>query len=444
MQMRGTCTLPHPARLPMLMGSATKSATPTAPSRTTQKVEEHDSSPVHLAEQSSPAPRVRRWIPLAMIATSVAITLAIVLAAGEVLTRYYEGHRTSVPGTMPTLFYRHLRERYALVHHMDYYGWAHINGEGMRGPEVSFARTPGVPRLMIVGASTTFDSFVRGDDKTWPAQLQAELTRLRGGRKIEVINAGVPGYRLLDNIIRLQTELYRFRPDVIIYYEAHNDIFSTFRRAVEAPAETETPDETPAITPWQHWLERHSMLYAKGLGRLFAINFRRASHDDLSRAVASHDRRTSGESLLRATLDSGAASFDRDLTSFVLIAQSLGARVVIPEVVHVTGPRNVVEQDANIRAWWSASVPFAPANVVLDAYVRYDDVARTVAAKYGAAYVRTVDFGLVGPEWYAPGDPIHFNDAGAHRMGMAMARALVTAGIVDTTGTPATRVARLM
>ena len=391
--------------------------------------EQHDSS----TSQKRRAPEIgaggRRWIPLAIVGASITITLAVVLAVGELSMRYYERHRTSVPGTMSSLFYPHLRLRYALVRNMDYYGWAHTNAQGMRGPAIPIARTPGVPRIMIVGGSTTFDSFVRGDDKTWPAQLQSELTRLRGGYEVEVINAGVPGYRLVDNIIRLQTELYRLRPDVIVFYESHNDIFNAFHLGVESPPQTNTPDQMPVVTPWRRWLERHSLLYDKVLSRFLAVNFQRASRAEMPRA-------SSGDSLLKATLESGVASFDRDLTSFVLIAQSLGARVVIPEVVHVTGPRVEAEPDPRIRGLWSSSVPFAPPETILRAYVRYDDVARAVAAKRRATYIPTVDFGLAGPRWYSPGDPIHFNNAGAERMGKSMARALVAAGIVDTTLSP--------
>jgi lysophospholipase L1-like esterase len=368
-----------------------------------------------------------------MVLASIAITLAGVLVAGEISMRYYERHRSSVPGTMSSLFYPHLRLRYALVRNMDYYGWAHTNAQGMRGPAVPVVRTPGVPRIMIVGGSTTFDSFVRGDDETWPAQLQAQLTQLRGGHAVEVINAGVPGYRLVDNIIRLQTELYRLRPDVIVFYESHNDIFNAFHLGVDGPQRTNTPDEMPVVTPWRRWLERHSLLYDKVLSRFLAVNFQRVSRAEMPRAAT-------GDSLLRATLDSGVASFDRDLTSFVLIAQSLGARVVIPEVVHVTGPRVEAEPNPKIRNLWSASVPFAPPEMILRAYVRYDDVARAVASKRGATYIPTVGFGLVGPRWYSPGDPIHFNTAGAERMGQSMARALVAAGIVDTTAVPVARV----
>ena len=395
--------------------------------------EEHDLSASSQAGALEIHAGRRRWIPAAMVVASIMMTVAVVLAVGEVSVRYYERHRSSVPGTMSSLFYPHLRLRYALVRNMDYYGWAHTNAQGMRGSAVSIARTPGVPRIMIVGGSTTFDSFVRGDEKTWPAQLQSELTRLRGGHEVEVINAGVPGYRLVDNIIRLQTELYRLRPDVIVFYESHNDIFNAFHLGVDAPRQTSTPDEMPVVTPWRRWLERHSLLYDKVLSRFLAVNFQRVSRAELPRAAF-------GDSLLKATLDSGVASFDRDLTSFVVVAQSLGARVVIPEVVHVTGPRVEAEADPKIRGLWSSSVPFAPPEMILRAYVRYDDVARAVAAKRGATYIPTVGFGLVGTRWYSPGDPIHFNNAGAERMGQSMARALVAAGIVDTTVSRAARV----
>jgi lysophospholipase L1-like esterase len=406
----------------MTASSVTDLAAPNAARLTNAK---NDSPPTQAVGSAESRSTRRRWIPVAVVAGSLTMTLALVLAVGEIGIRYYEGHRSSVPGTMPMLFYRHLRLRYALRRNKDYYGWVHINAQGIRGPAVALSRTAGVPRIMVVGGSTTFDTFVRGDDKAWPAQLQAELTRLRSGHKVEVVNAGVPGYRLLDNIIRLQTELYRFRPDVIVYYEAHNDIFAAFRQAVRAPGPTNTPDEMPVVTPWHQWLEQHSMLYAKILGRLLSVEFSRTSRVESSR-TAPHD------SVLQATVDNGVASFDRDLTSFVLIAQSLGARVVVPEVVHVTGPRVETERDVGVRGLWRTSVPFAPPEMVLHAYARYDDIARTVAEKRGATYIPTTDFGLVGTRWYSPGDPIHFNDAGAARMGAAMARALVDAGVVDT------------
>jgi lysophospholipase L1-like esterase len=43
--------------------------------------------------------------------------------------------------------------------------------------------------------------------------------------------------------------------------------------------------------------------------------------------------------------------------------------------------------------------------------------------------VATNAFGLAGREWYVDGDPIHFNDRGAERMGEQMARALLNIGV---------------
>ncbi len=155
----------------------------------------------------------------------VSFVVALICAAvlGEILLRYFESRRATVPETMPYLYYRHERLRYALVRNGDYYGWAHINGQGFRGKrEVALEKQNGVLRIMAVGGSTTFDTTVSGDDKAWAARLEHYLQELAPERRVEVINAGVPGYRNIDNLIRLETELHRYRPDVIILYEVHN------------------------------------------------------------------------------------------------------------------------------------------------------------------------------------------------------------------------------
>jgi len=53
-----------------------------------------------------------------------------------------------------------------------------------------------------------------------------------------------------------------------------------------------------------------------------------------------------------------------------------------------------------------------------------------VAQRFAIPYVSTRAFGLTGTEWHADGDPIHFNDRGADRMGHLMAQALVAARVI--------------
>ncbi len=69
-------------------------------------------------------------------------------------------------------------------------------------------------RILADGGSTTFDATVTADDSTWPAQLERLLVANHGPGSVEVLNAGVPGYAVFDNFIRLQSDLYRLKPDI--------------------------------------------------------------------------------------------------------------------------------------------------------------------------------------------------------------------------------------
>jgi lysophospholipase L1-like esterase len=365
------------------------------------------------------------WKQLALLLGAVVLAAAAVALGGEVAVRYRERHRSTPSGTMPLLYYRHARLGHALVRDFDYFGWVHVDREGFRGPEVAVEKAPGTVRIMAVGSSTTFDPAVSGDAATWPARLQVWLKRLAPQRPVEVINAGVPGYRVMDHVIRLEVELYRFHPDVVILYEGHNDLFGALRRAPEhLPAFSGTPEETPTVSPWTHWLSRHSLLYGELVGRFKALRFSAAGQRFRGQARVS-------TAPADAVIDSGAAQFERDLRVFLGVARSLGIRMVVPEVVHVSGVGVVEEPDSTTHREWSYTMPFARVETVLRAYVRFNSVLRDVAACFGATWVPTTSFGLDGRAWYDAGDPIHFNDRGADRMAQRLAQALLSAGVLE-------------
>ncbi|HTT28250.1 MAG TPA: GDSL-type esterase/lipase family protein [Solirubrobacteraceae bacterium] len=366
------------------------------------------------------------WVKLTLAGVVAVATLVALALGGEFLLRYREAHRAGVPGTMPFLYYRHGRLGYALIHNRDYFGWAHIDGEGFRGRDVSRIKDPGVARIMVVGGSTAFDSFVSRDSAAWPARLEAWLRVLAPEQRIEVINAGVPGYMMIDHVIRLETELFRYKPDVLLLYDAHNDLFAALRRAnVGAPPEADTPNEVAPVTPWGYWLDRHSLLYTKMIERWNVFRFERLRPRSSVRG--------SGAGVKPEDADSGR--FARDVSSFLAVAQALGIRVVLADVVTASGNGGADEPDSTMRAVWWHTVPFAPPGSVLRGYARYRAVLRDAARTFSLPYIETDGFGLTGPSFYAEDDPIHFNDAGADRMGHEMAAALLQAGVLPHRGT---------
>ena len=68
-----------------------------------------------------------------LAAASLAIVTIILAGVGEVAVSFSERHRTSVPGTMPLLYYRHGVLGHALVLSYDCFGWVHVNSDGFHG-----------------------------------------------------------------------------------------------------------------------------------------------------------------------------------------------------------------------------------------------------------------------------------------------------------------------
>jgi lysophospholipase L1-like esterase len=105
----------------------------------------------------------------------------------------------------------------------------HINALGLRGPETTREKPPGVYRIVCIGGSTTFGTGATSDDKSYPARLEALLNRLAEtghaaeGIRYEVLNAGVSGYNSIDSLINLELRLVELQPDAVIDYDAGND-----------------------------------------------------------------------------------------------------------------------------------------------------------------------------------------------------------------------------
>jgi lysophospholipase L1-like esterase len=99
-----------------------------------------------------------------------------------------------------------------------------INSLGFRGEEIAREKPPGTFRIVCLGASTTFSAEVSSNEAMWTHRLQEKLRAAYPGRRIEVVNAAVGGYVSADNLKRLRHHVLALDPDLVIYYEANNEI----------------------------------------------------------------------------------------------------------------------------------------------------------------------------------------------------------------------------
>ena len=102
-----------------------------------------------------------------------------------------------------------------------------VNSLGFRGEEVLREKPEGTYRIVCIGGSTTWGWDSYSDDKTWPAILQRTLKSSGGlpgdAKRVEVINAGVPGYTLMESFVNLKMRVLPLEPDLVIVYHAAND-----------------------------------------------------------------------------------------------------------------------------------------------------------------------------------------------------------------------------
>lgn len=96
------------------------------------------------------------------------------------------------------------------------------NSLGMRGPEIEIEKPAGVLRVLCIGDSCTFGSGA-GGRMTYPVQLQEQLEATLGAGKVQVINAGVPGYTSYQAVAYLESRGLALDPDAVILIAGYND-----------------------------------------------------------------------------------------------------------------------------------------------------------------------------------------------------------------------------
>lgn len=101
---------------------------------------------------------------------------------------------------------------------------AHINSRGIRGPEFEPTPKAGVTRILIVSDSGTFGSGV-ADDQNIAAQLQ----RILGNDRFEVINLSVAAYSTVQEYLWLTEEGLKYKPDLVLLgFAPGNDVQTNY------------------------------------------------------------------------------------------------------------------------------------------------------------------------------------------------------------------------
>lgn len=97
-----------------------------------------------------------------------------------------------------------------------------INGNGFRSDrDFSYSKEPGVLRLLFLGDSFTLGYEVDGN-QTYASVAERDLARR--GIRAEAINAGISGFGTAEELVFLEWEGLRYRPDVVVLGFFWNDM----------------------------------------------------------------------------------------------------------------------------------------------------------------------------------------------------------------------------
>ena len=105
-----------------------------------------------------------------------------------------------------------------------------VNRWGMRGRDYSIEKPEGTYRIALLGPSLVMGSGV-ADDDTFAALLEERLNRSAAaadGARFEVLNFGVPGFSLVQQVAMLHDRVLEFRPDALFITDSpHGDMRSS-------------------------------------------------------------------------------------------------------------------------------------------------------------------------------------------------------------------------
>jgi lysophospholipase L1-like esterase len=206
-------------------------------------------------DAAGPSPRRQRLFRLAAIV--IALLFALLLAEG--VLRVYVAVRGWTPNCYAGSVQLLLPDEangYTLAENFHLRSGVYeitTNEFGLRGPPIDKDKPAGTTRIALLGGSSAFGYLV-SDGQEAARLLEQKLNAT--GHDVQVLNAGVPGYNLLQTTHRYREVVAPLEPDVVILYLGWNDL--TYLASDDPTAELYRVGDP--YSGWERMLS-HSTLY---------------------------------------------------------------------------------------------------------------------------------------------------------------------------------------
>lgn len=168
-------------------------------------------------------PRAGEWrARLLLAAFSSALALGFAEFAARILLRPVAARPaegTPISEFSPTLGWRTRPGGSQRIVREDFEVTVAINSLGLRGPEIPYEPAPLRRRLAIMG-----DSFAHGYYAEEPQTLRGRLAEALSPCRVDVLNAGGPGYSTDQEWIFYDEEIRKYRPSEVVVLFYYNDL----------------------------------------------------------------------------------------------------------------------------------------------------------------------------------------------------------------------------
>ncbi|MDB4882710.1 MAG: hypothetical protein JWL95_1476 [Gemmatimonadetes bacterium] len=292
-----------------------------------------------------------------------------------------------------------------------YQKWV-LNEHGLRGPSFKSDRTPGLVRVVAVGASETF-GLTESAGREYPRQLEDSLNAARAQRPglpaFEVLNASLPGMSLPSIERDLRNRVRALAPDIVLVYPSPS--FYVDRYPPHATVDGQPGGELPASRAYYPRIIARLDGSLKSLVPAFVM--RRLRQREIDKVVAPEPEgwrfTTIPEERLRL--------FDRDLRVMVGAIRQIGAVPVL--ATHANAFMNRATSNDDLALAWVRYYPRATATTLIGFDSAARDVTLRVAQDSGAVAV-DVAAALARSNGRVFSDFVHFTDLGAAEVATAL------------------------
>jgi len=288
-----------------------------------------------------------------------------------------------------------------------------INSSGFRGKEVPLEKSKGILRIACLGGSTTFGFAADDGGSTYPSILQNLLIE-KYGKNIEVINAGVPGWMTTESLINFELRLLDYDPDIILLYNAFNDI---------------------VVNRWPDFQNDYRHFTKPAVRYKSAKSFFDRSFLVLKLKWKYGRRNKSGNHYgvnrkrYDTVLDEGVQTFERNIRSLVSVARKNNIQVVLSNFSVAFDQAQSKEKQQNNGIFAYAYAPDLSVTGLMDGLKKYNQVQKNIADDLDLVFVDTVSIMNGKDEYFS--DSMHFSKEGFQMLASLFASVIIDGRLLD-------------